>query len=315
VKHELLQNLGPSPPVPGQSLELLPLSLPSDGNLALVREALAPLLQEEEGKPLVAVFLCVGHEKQEEATISFMVNSALATLRQCGREVCVVLTSSTGSTNLPGADPSWAKTESEAWSDPLKQQEQGKYSPAAKTLMELQSLAEVGRDRNNAVVDREKADRAPRLCIINPSLILAPALKPGGTGQALPWFGRIVKGEAMGAEVPNNSMSIIHCEDLAKLHVACLLNKEASGRYFGVVKSWPWKDILQTIKKIRGEKYKMPPVNFSESEAVPPTQFDFSRRNSLLVGAFGEKGATEHLRGLEDILGDTISWMEEKQLV
>ena len=85
------------------------------------------------------------------------------------------------------------------------------------------------------VVDEAKATvaRKIRLCILNPSLILAPQLQPGAvSGNGLPWFARIAKGEAMSDSIPNDSMSIIHCEDLAKLHVACFESAKASGRYF-----------------------------------------------------------------------------------
>merc|ERR1719244_1379954 len=170
------------------------------------------------------------------------------------------------------------------------------------------SLEFVGRDLANKVVDVECDKLSPRLCIINPSLILAPAIKPGGTGQALPWFARIVKGEAMAGEIPNDSMSIIHCDDLAKIHVACAENKEATGRYFGLVQSWPWTEILACIKSIRGDKYSLPPVKFRDP--APVTQFDYSRRDALLEGAFGPEF---RLRGLADIIKDTIVWMEEKE--
>jgi nucleoside-diphosphate-sugar epimerase len=309
-----IKDLSSVPPLPDQKLELHPLSFPADGS-PLQESLLDPLLADQGERKVAAVFLCVGHEKQEPSTVDFMVNAALVTLkvvrrmqaaRQTGAEkIVVVMTSSTGSTNLPGAEAAWRKVETEAWSDPVKQQAAGKHSPAAKTLMEQQSLQYVGRDLRNQVVDYEADQGSPRLCILNPSLILAPALKPGGTSQALPWFGRIVRGEAMSAEVPNDSMSIIHCEDLARLHVACLENKEACGRYFGVVQSWTWKDILECIKKIRGDKYTMHPVKFTDP--APVTSFDFTRRDSLLKGAYGDQCG---LRGLEEILRDTITWME-----
>ena len=72
-----------------------------------------------------------------------------------------------------------------------------RYSPAAKTLMEIAALHEVGRNKQNQVVDEEKAKDAPRLCIMNPNLILGPQLQPGGVaGKSLPWIAKILKGEA-----------------------------------------------------------------------------------------------------------------------
>ncbi len=37
---------------------------------------------------------------------------------------------------------------------------------------------------------------------------------------------------------------------LAALHVACLENPSASGRYFGVCRSWAWEEILETVQNI-----------------------------------------------------------------
>ena len=108
----------------------------------------------------------------------------------------VVLTSSTGSTNKPGAAPDAVKSELTAWSDPEQQKAAGKFSPAAKTLMEQTALQMVGRGLENEVTDAAAAEGAPRLCIINPSLILGPQLQPGPvSGNSLPWFSRICKGE------------------------------------------------------------------------------------------------------------------------
>ena len=94
-------------------------------------------------------------------------------------------------------------------------------------------------------------------------------------------------------------MSIIHVEDLARLHVACLQRPDASGRYFGVNQSWPWTEILAKVKEICPE-YKMPPKKFDT--ANPVTRFDNTRRDSLGV----------KLRPLEDILGDTIAYLKSK---
>lgn len=104
--------------------------------------------------------------------------------------------------------------------------------------------------------------------------------------------------QAMADEIKNDSMSMIHCEDLAQLHVACMDKKEASGRYFGVNRSWPWEDILKAVEKKLGPgKYKMPPKNYEKLN--PVTLFDNTRRNSLGV----------ELKGLDEIVGDTIDYL------
>ena len=60
----------------------------------------------------------------------------------------VVLTSSGGSTNALGLTDSTPKNEIEHWSDPDDQIARGKFSPAAKTLMEMAALESVGRNNS-----------------------------------------------------------------------------------------------------------------------------------------------------------------------
>ena len=146
---------------------------------------------------------------------------------------------------------------------------------------------------------------------MNPSLILAPQLKPGIiTGNGLPWFARIVKGEAMNVEIPNDSMSIIHCEDLARLSLLCafpLSNTSnqglPSGRYFGVNQSWSWEDILHAIKTRRPD-FKMPPKNYDTGN--PVTRFDSTRRDTL---------GLEKMKTLSQIIDDTITFLEGRGLL
>jgi nucleoside-diphosphate-sugar epimerase len=231
-----------------------------------------------------SVFFAAGFETQAPETIDFMVNNCLACIDAASRNGvgAVVVTSSGGSTNPPGHKNETPKRELEHWSDHESQIAKGKYSPAAKTLMELRALEAVGRDRSNVVVDKELASASCRLVIMNPNLILGPQLQPGPgvSGNSLPWMSRIIKGETMNAQIPNDSMSIIHVEDLAALHVAASEREDAAGRYFGVDRSYPWSEILAAIKKAH-PAYVMPPMY--EGEAAVPTQFDHTRKESLGV--------------------------------
>ena len=77
-------------------------------------------------------------------------------------QITVVVTSSTGSTNPPNAVPDKPKNEIDFWSDPEIQKQKGRYSPAAKTLMEISALDFVGRNQKNEIVNEEKASSAPR---------------------------------------------------------------------------------------------------------------------------------------------------------
>jgi len=249
-----------------------------------------------------AVFFCAGFERQDPSTIDFMVNNAQATIQAAKRQKvsCVVLTSSGGSTNPSDHPNEVPKKEHEHWSDPESQKQRGRFSPAAKTLMEIHALAAVGRNQANQIVQPEKAKDAPRLCIMNPNLILGPQLHPGPiSGNSLPWIVRILKGEAMNETIPNDSMSIIDVRDLALLHVACFENKDASGRYFGVDKSYPWEEIL-TVFEDALPSYEKPPR--FEGVQHTPTQFDFTRRDSLGV----------KLRPLKETMGDLIAFLQSK---
>ena len=287
---------------PGR-LQLHQLLLPEDGTEVDPQQMRAAV------RGASAVFLCAGHESQRPETVNFMVNAALAVLKAAEAErpgLPVVITSSTGSSNPPGADSAVLKNEAESWSDPVAQEAAGKFSPAAKTRMELSALEFVGRDRTGRVVDPARAAAAPRLSIICPSLILGPRLQPGPlAGNGLPWFARILRGEAMAAAVPDDSMSLISVTDLAKLHLACLLDPSAAGRYWGVVRSWHWAEILAAAAELL-PSFSLPPRNFSRPS--PETKFDTTRRDAVLTAAFGREF---QLKGLREILVETIEYLKE----
>jgi nucleoside-diphosphate-sugar epimerase len=116
-----------------------------------------------------AVFFCVGFEKQDPETITYMVNACLTVLqavkeemKKSGRKMSVVVTSSTGSTNPPDALPGSTKNELDFWSDPEIQKQKRKFSPAAKTLMELAAFEFVGRNKRNEIIDEKIAIISPR---------------------------------------------------------------------------------------------------------------------------------------------------------
>ena len=178
-------------------------------------------------KSFLSGFFSAGYEKQESSTIDFMVNNAIALLnaaRQNAGKTAVVLTSSTGSTNPPGAAADALKNEPDFWSDPEAQKSKGKFSPAAKTLMEIEALKFVGRNQRNEVVDQSAAERTKnvRVCIMNPSWILGPQLQPGDiTGNGLPWFAKIAKGESMKEQGCNS----IRLKMITKITMKIILKK------------------------------------------------------------------------------------------
>jgi len=252
-----------------------------------------------------AAFFCTGFEQQSPETIEFMVNNGVALMRAARQQKVgvVVLTSSGGSTNPPGHKNEVPKQEHVHWSDPELQQKNGRYSPAAKTLFEINALREVGRNQQNEVVDAAAAEGAPRLCIMNPNLILGPQLPPGPvSGNSLPMVLAILKGERKMPQIPNDSMSIIDVRDLAALHVACAENVGASGRYHGVNRSFPWEEILAAYNSAY-PAFTVPPR--FEGEGNLPTQFDHTRKESLGVP----------MRSLEETMRDLVAFFQERSVL
>ena len=72
------------------------------------------------------------------------------------------MTSSTGSTNPPDVGPETIKNEIDSWSDPELQKQKGKFSPAAKTLMELSAFEFVGRNKRNEIINEDISSISPR---------------------------------------------------------------------------------------------------------------------------------------------------------
>lgn len=173
--------------------------------------------------------------------------------------------------------------------------------------MEIKSFEAVGRNHKNEITDIKLATEqsTPRLVVINPNLILEPQLDPSSTikGNSLPWMIKILKKEAMGEYIPNDSMSIIDVQDLARLHIAAAFNEDASGRYFGVNRSYPWVEILSEFHSILPDYYQPPPLNPNEDyKSKIVTQFDHTRKESL--------GVT--LRPLHDTMKDLIDFFKAR---
>lgn len=280
-------------------VEIFPLTLKNQSNVSSL-EQLRGLMRGSE-----MAFFCAGFEEQSPSTIDFMVNNVKDVIKIAKSEnvKTVVLTSSGGSTNPAGLSDSMPKSELLHFSDPDDQIAKGKFSPAAKTLMERAAFEAVGRNHNNEIVDSALASSSPRLCIMVPNLILGPHLDPGSVkGNSLPWMIKILKKERMSEFIPNDSMSIIDIRDLADLHVAAALNEDASGRYFGVNRSFPWREILNCFGEVL-EKYTPPSEKEGEDyDGKIATQFDHSRKESLGV----------ELRELKETLKDLVEYFKSK---
>jgi len=238
------------------------------------------------------VIVCAGTEKQEQATVDLMVgmaNNVCDLAVELGMQAAV-FTSSTASTNPPGPEPE-LKNETDHWSDPDLQLSVNKFSPAAKTLMDKAVLNKM-----------EEHGHAFRGITINPSMIAGPCFSPEPVAS-LKSFKAILSGERMGDAIPNGSMSMINVQDLARLHIAAMENPKASGRYFGVKKSWHWRDILAALSRI-APNYQMPAIDPDEA-LIRATTFDLTRQDSLGVD----------IRDLDDILIAVIGELKRREMI
>ena len=209
------------------------------------------------------------------------VNGCLNILRSANRHGVknVVICSSTSSTNPIPWPP--VKNEVDHWSDEALQCRAKKYTSAAKTVMEKSAFRFAGENHI-------------RMSVFLPSMIVGPVVMPGHVHKGLL---RLVRGETMHKQIPNNSMSMIDVRDLAALFLAACENPHACGRYFGVYTSWHWADIYATLQKIVPDM-KMPEA--PKGERVAATGFDHTRKESLGVP----------LRDIPTILRETIEWIK-----
>jgi len=263
----------------GQALQIFAAEISDQGSL------------EKAMAGCTGVIMCAGVETQVPETITLMVGAAENTINAALKLGIhrVVFTSSTGSTNPPEGEPP-IKDETVHWSDPEQQIAAGKYSPAAKTLMEKKAL--------------EMMDAHPdlRVSILNPSMIAGPAFQDQPP-TVLKSIRAILKKERMADAIPNGSMSMIHVNDLAKLHIAALENETASGRYFALKKSWHWKDILNTLSQLYPAY--TPPAWPAETKPAKVTEFNFARRDTLGV----------ELKNLDQILGDLLHELQRREML
>ncbi len=198
----------------------------------------------------------------------------------------IIICSSTSSTNP--SPPVLIKNELDHWSDEQEQCKSKKYTSAAKTYMEKAAF-------------KFCAENNLRLTVFLPTGLYGPAILPEHL-QHNPflWIKSVLQGGApRHQKVPNDSASLIHLQDLAKLFLAAYESPSASGRYFGVLKSFHWSDIYIECQKLIPEM-QMPEPN--SEEQVTPTQFDFRRRDSLGV----------KIRDFPTIMRETVDWIRSK---
>jgi len=201
------------------------------------------------------------------------------------KQQAVVLLTSTGTTNPPSGEPEF-KREDEHFSDPDLQRQQGKFASCAKTLAE-RTLFEWG---------KQTGIRTVAIC---PSAVIGPRLDKSQS-QPHDFLLKLLTGERKWDKAPNGSMSFIHVSDLARLHVAALMNPNASGRYFGVCdNSTPFVEVGNLLHKhYPSFSAPSPP----DGELARPTHFDLSKQQTLGV----------ECRKLDSILQQHIEWLRQE---
>ena len=207
---------------------------------------------------------------------------------------CLVLTSSM-SAAAPSPEPA-IKDESH-WSDDAAQLAKGNYYGCLKTRQEKLCTEWVQTQREAGTM----ADNF-RFVAICPTMIIGSPVganqegfsyTPSGTMGAL--FRWLTGGRS---NAPNDSMSFIDVQDCAAMHVAAIENTNASGRYFALVESWHWNDILTTLKELYPG---IPPFVLCEEELITPSRFHLDRMRSLGV----------EVKDIRSILKDSVSFLRD----
>ncbi len=234
------------------------------------------------GKPAREMDDAQGYAEIIMPTVDGCLNIMRAAARQGVPNV--VICSSTSSTNpLPAVA---VKNEVDHWSDERQQCQAKKHTSAAKTVMEKAAI-------------KFAQDNGMRLSIILPTGMFGPVILPAQmNNNPHLWLRALINGEkGRHKQIPNDSSSMIHLHDLAALFLAAYENPAASGRYFGVFDSWHWQEIYEELHKILPAMQMPAPLT---EPPVPPTGFDFTRRDSLGVA----------LRDIPTLLRETVEWLK-----
>ena len=198
----------------------------------------------------------------------------------------ILICSSTSSTNpIPSVS---IKNEIDHWSDEQEQCKSKKYTSAAKTYMEKAAF-------------KFCAENNLRLSVFLPTGLYGSAILPEHLKHnPFSWIKSVLEGGApRHQKVPNDSASLIHLQDLAKLFLAAYESPSASGRYFGVLDSFHLSDIYNECHKLIPDMQMPEPIS---ENCVAPTQFDFKRRDSLGV----------EIRDFPTIMRETVEWIKSK---
>lgn len=245
---------------------------------------LPPIYEAKDETPATELDRDRGYEEIVKPILDGCLNILRAADRQ--QVGSVVLGSSTSSTNPP--EPVAVKTEQNAVSDADHQMAEGKFTSAEKIVTEEAA--------------REYCDsHGLRLCIMLPTMMLGPVVMPCHlSGDSHELLLQMLGGSNPRHDtVPAGSMSISHVEDTAKLFLAACEDPDATGRYFAMYDSLPWRDLYAEFAKFVPTSAIPAPL---EGEPDEPTQFDFTKRDSLGV----------NMRDIPATIKETFDWLKSK---
>ena len=241
---------------------------------------LIPVYAAPDGTPARELDDARGRAEIIQPTVDGCLNIMRSAISAGVRDI--VICSSTSSTNPVPPVP--VKNEVDHWSDPDQQCAENKYTSAAKAVMEKAAMALA-------------AEHGVRLRILLPTGMFGPMILPAhGDEGFMGSIKRMLRGEkGRHDQAPNDSTSMAHIEDVADLFLAAYESPTAEGRYFALRESWHWNDIYRTLAEIE-PSMQIPPLY--DGEPAEPTQFDFTRRDSLGV----------KMRDIPEILADAVAW-------
>merc|ERR1719375_1739982 len=100
---------------------------------------------------------------------------------------------------------------------------------------------------------------------------------------------------------PNDSMSFVHVKNCAAQHVSAMESDGTSGRYFSLVESWHWNDILVTLKEIYPDIDLDSNFLYEGADIVTPTRFNLQKMDTLGVKVFD----------IKEILQDSVCFFKD----
>ena len=209
----------------------------------------------------------------------------------------LILTSSM-SAAAPVPEPA-IKDESH-WSDDAAQLQRNNFYGCLKTRQE-----KMCRDWAQEGIEAGTLPKDFKYAAICPTMIIGPPVGAGREG-----FTYIPSG-TMGAlhrwmtggrrTAPNDSMSFVHVKNCAAQHVSAMESDGASGRYFSLVESWHWNDIMICLKEIYPGIDLDSKFFYEGADIVAPTKFNLQKMDTLGV----------KLLGIKEILQDSVKFFTD----